>query len=151
MASAARAVCATVNARGGLALARAAAGIGEGFYEAQAPTGYPDRAEAWVSPGALLARLNFALALAENRLPGVRVDAAGLVAGVDRRAPDAVLERLLATLLSGRPSALTRQVLRAQLSSPVITRLAEDDRGPADTDVATLVALVLGSPDFQRR
>jgi len=151
VASAARAVGATVDARGGFALARAAAEIGEGLYEAQAPTGHPDRAEAWVSPGTLLARMNFALTLIENRLRGVRVDAGALVSGVDRRQPDAVLERLLTTLLHGQAGAATRQVLSAQLTAPVITRLALDDRGPADTDVAKLAALVLGSPEFQRR
>ncbi|HEU5196752.1 MAG TPA: DUF1800 family protein, partial [Methylomirabilota bacterium] len=151
VASAARAVDARVEPRGALALARAAAEIGEGFYEAQPPTGYPDRAEAWVSPGALLARMNFALALLEGRLPGVRVDAAALVAGADRRRPDEVLEHLLAVLLNGRAGAGTREVLSAELSAPVITRLTLDDRGPADTDVAKLAALVLGSPEFQRR
>jgi len=151
VASAARAVGATVDARGGFALARAAAEIGEGLYEAQAPTGHPDRAEAWVSPGTLLARMNFALTLMENRLRGVRVDAGALVSGVDRRQPDAVLERLLTTLLHGHAGAATREVLSAQLTAPVITRLALDDRGPADTDVAKLAALVLGSPEFQRR
>jgi uncharacterized protein (DUF1800 family) len=151
VASAARAVGATVDAHGALALARAAAEIGEGFYEAQAPTGQPDRAEAWVSPGALLARMNFALALVEGRLRGVRVDTRALVAGVDQHDPDAVLERLLAMLLHGRASAVTRDVLSAQLTAPVITRLTADDRGPADTDVAKLAALVLGSPEFQRR
>jgi uncharacterized protein (DUF1800 family) len=151
VASAARAVGAAVDARGALALARAAAEIGEGFYEAQPPTGHPDRAEAWVSPGALLARMNFALALVENRLPGARVDVAALVAGVDRRQPDAVLQRLLATLLHGRAGGATRDVLNAQLAAPVITRLTDDDRGPADTDAAKLAALVLGSPEFQRR
>jgi len=30
-------------------------------------------------------------------------------------------------------------------------RLTPDDRGPANTDVAKLAALVLGSPEFQRR
>jgi len=151
VASAARAVGATVDARGALALARAAAEIGEGFYEAQAPTGHPDRAEAWVNPGALLARLNVALELVENRLPGARVDVTALVSGVDPRQPEALLEHLLATLLHGRASTATREVLKAQLATPVITRLTSDDRGPADTDVAKLAALVLGSPEFQRR
>ena len=151
VASAVRAVGARVEPRGAFVLARAAAGIGEGFYAAQPPTGHPDRAEAWVSPGTLLARMNFALALVEGRLPGVRVDAAALVAGADRRTPQAVLERLLATLLHGRAGTGTREVLSAELSAPVITRLTLDDRGPADTDVAKLAALVLGSPEFQRR
>jgi uncharacterized protein (DUF1800 family) len=76
VASAVRAVGAQVDASGGLQLARVAAGIGEPLYEAQPPTGHPDRAEAWVSSGALVARMNFALALAQNRYPGVRVDPA---------------------------------------------------------------------------
>jgi uncharacterized protein (DUF1800 family) len=151
VASAARAVGATVDARGALALARATAEIGEGLYEAVPPTGHPDRAEAWVNPGALLSRLNFALSLAHGRLPGVRADLDALLGGVDRRQPGVVLEHLLASLLHGRASEQTRSVLTKQLSLPEITRLAADDRGPADTDVAKLAALVLGSPEFQRR
>jgi hypothetical protein len=42
-------------------------------------------------------------------------------------------------------------VLAAQLNDPQITRLSPDDRGPANTDVAKLAALVIGSPEFQRR
>jgi uncharacterized protein (DUF1800 family) len=151
VASATRAVGAAVDARGALALARAATEIGEGYYEASPPTGYPDRAEAWVNPGALLARLNFALSLAEGRVPGVRTDLTTLVREADRRQPDVVLARLLAGLLPGRVSEDTRAVLTAQLALPEITRLTADDRGPANTDVAKLAALVLGAPEFQRR
>jgi uncharacterized protein (DUF1800 family) len=151
VASAVRAVGARVDARGGVALARAAGEIGEGLYEAAPPTGHPDRAEAWVNPGALLARLNFALALAEGRVPGVRVDLGRLIAATDRRQPEVVLDALLATLLHGQASPQTRAVLSAQLGLPEITRLTADDRGPANTDVAKLTALVLGSPEFQRR
>jgi uncharacterized protein (DUF1800 family) len=151
VASAARAVGAGPDARGALALARAAAEIGEGFYESAPPTGYPDRAEAWVNPGALLARLNFALALVEGRVPGVPVDLDSLTGTADRGRPEAVLEHLLAAILHGQASAGTRAVLAAQLGLPEITRLTGDDRGPASTDVAKLAALVLGSPEFQRR
>jgi uncharacterized protein (DUF1800 family) len=151
VASAARALGATADARGGWTLARAAADIGEGLYEAVPPTGHPDRAEAWVNPGALLSRMNFALSLAEGRLPGVRADLDALLDGVDRRQPTVVLERLLASLLHGRAGEPTRAVLTAQLGLPEITRLTADDRGPASTDVAKLAALVLGSPEFQRR
>ena len=151
VAGAVRAVGATADTRGALALARAAAEIGEGFYEAVPPTGHPDRAEAWVNPGALLARLNFALALAEGRLPGVRVDVQALVRDADRARPGAVLEALLGTILHGRAGPQTRAVLSAQLDQPEITRRTADDRGPAETDVPKLTALVLGSPEFQRR
>jgi hypothetical protein len=138
-------------AGGGAVLARQVAALGEPLYEAQPPTGHPDVADAWVSAGALLSRMNFALALAHNRLPGARVDLAPLLEGVDRRQPAQVLERLFAVVLCGQVSPDTRRVLIAQLESPEIVRATADDRGPRNTDVEKLTALVLGSPEFQRR
>jgi len=136
---------------GGAVLARQVAALGEPLYEAQAPTGHPDVAEAWVSASALLSRMNFALALAHNRLPGARVELAPFLEGVDRRQPAQVLDRLLAVVLRGQVSPDTRRVLGAQLENPEIVRATADDRGPRNTDVEKLTALVLGSPEFQRR
>jgi len=149
--SAVRAVGAIIDAQAGFALARAAARIGEPLYECEPPTGYADRAEAWVNPGALLARMNFGLALAHQRVPGVRVDLAALAAGADRSRPATVLEPLLAAVLHGNVTPETHAVLTSQLDAPEITRLTGDDRGPANTDVEKLLSLVLGSPEFQRR
>jgi uncharacterized protein (DUF1800 family) len=136
---------------GGMVLAREVARLGEPLYEAQPPTGYPDRAESWVNTGALLARMNFALGLAHNRLRGTQVDLAGAVAGADRRQPAQVLDRLLAAVLHGEASPETHAVLAAELDSPEITRVTPYDRVAKDTDVEKLAALVLGSPEFQRR
>jgi uncharacterized protein (DUF1800 family) len=150
VASAVRAIGGRVDARGGHALARAAGEIGEPLYNAQPPTGYPDRAEAWVNAGALLARMNFALALTQGRLVGVSVDLPRLV-GESAGAPEGALDRLLAVLLHGHATAETRRVLTAQLGDPEIRRQTADDRGPAAPDVEKLAALVIGSPEFQRR
>ena len=136
---------------GGIALAREVGKLGAPLYEAQPPTGYPDRAEAWVNTGALLGRMNFALALAQNRVRGARVDVAGILAKTDRTQPAQVLDRLLAVVLHGEASARTRAVLAGQLESPEITRTTTYDRVAKDTDVEKLAALVLGSPEFQRR
>lgn len=138
-------------AGGGIPLAREVARLGEPLYEAQPPTGYPDRAEAWVNTGALLGRMNFALGLAHNRFRGTRVDVAGFLANTDRSQPALVLDRLLAVLLQGEASSQTRVVLAAHLESPEITRTTAYDRVAKDTDVEKLAALVLGSPEFQRR
>jgi hypothetical protein len=146
-----RALGGTVDTRGAEALARAVGTIGERLYQAEPPTGYPDRAEPWINPGALLARLNFALHLSGNRLDGVRVDPVALVRGADRTRPDDVLDHLLGTVLLGQATAGTRAVLAAQLEDARVVRKTADDRGPADTDVGLLTALVLGSPEFQRR
>src|SRR6266849_3088726 len=42
--------------------------IGEPLYQCQPPTGYSDKADAWVNTGALLNRLNYSLALAGNKM-----------------------------------------------------------------------------------
>jgi uncharacterized protein (DUF1800 family) len=138
-------------AGGGIVLAREVAKLGEPLYEAQPPTGYPDRAEAWVNTGALLGRMNFALGLAHNRFRGASVDLNRFVGGADRGQPAQVLDRLLATVLYGEASPDTRAVLASQLESPEITRTTAYDRVAKDTDVEKLTALVLGSPEFQRR
>ena len=70
--SAVRAVNATVD--NPLPIARALQQIGEPLYGAQPPTGYSDKSDAWINSGALMNRLNFAVALAKNQLPGVRVN-----------------------------------------------------------------------------
>jgi len=136
---------------GGYALAQQVNKLGEPLYQQQPPTGYPDVAEAWVNTGALLNRMNFALGLTANRVPGVRVDLARAVGSADRRKPDQVLDALLRSVLHGQATLQTRSVLAAQLDDPEITRATRDDRGPANTDVEKLAALVLGSPEFQRR
>jgi hypothetical protein len=148
VASAVRAVGGTTS--GAAALVRAVAQMGEPLYGAQPPTGYSDVAEAWVNAGALLNRLNFALSLTENRLPGTRVDLGRFLDGGDRRSPSQVLERLLAGLVYDQVSPETRETLRRQLTDPEITRATLDDR-MINPDVEKIAALVLGSPEFQRR
>src|SRR5207247_1858736 len=54
-------------------VARALQQIGEPLYGAQPPTGYSDKAEAWMNSGAEVNRMNFAVDLASNKLPGVMV------------------------------------------------------------------------------
>jgi uncharacterized protein (DUF1800 family) len=77
------------------------------------PTGYADDARAWVNTGALLNRMNFAVALTR----GVRTPAADIVEHV----------------MAGDISESTRSTI-ARAAAP-----------------AQAVALVLGSPEFQKR
>jgi hypothetical protein len=52
--------------------------MGEKKYYYQAPTGFPDKGQYWINTGSLLNRMNFGLALASGRIPGVKVDLAAL-------------------------------------------------------------------------
>jgi len=53
-------------------LAQAVRQLGMPLYMCQPPTGYADRADAWVNTGALLNRMNFALQLVNGKMRGVR-------------------------------------------------------------------------------
>jgi uncharacterized protein (DUF1800 family) len=57
-------------------LANQMAQLGEPLYRKLEPTGYSNASSEWVNSAALLGRMNFALALAQNKLPGVKVDGA---------------------------------------------------------------------------
>ena len=56
-----------------LPLARELQKIGEPLYFAQPPTGYSDKSEAWMNAGAMMNRVNFAIALSAGKMPGVQV------------------------------------------------------------------------------
>jgi uncharacterized protein (DUF1800 family) len=58
---------------GSHALAQFIARMGQPLYQCQPPAGYPDRRDHWMSNGAILERLNFAVALAADAIPGTFV------------------------------------------------------------------------------
>jgi uncharacterized protein (DUF1800 family) len=100
--------------------------LGMPLYFCQPPTGYADRADAWVNTGALLNRMNFALSLVSGRMRGVEPAPSGLppATGAD---------------------SLVASVLANDISSATASTLAKA------TDPKQVAALTLGSPEFQRR
>ena len=149
--------------------------LGEVPYGYQAPTGYPDTAEDWVNTGALLERLNFAVAIASNRIPGTKVD----LRAYESKDKSHILDEAIASILEGDVSAATRANLLKQLEQPLPEVKAGSelsDTGMAvpnmrdagqqgggqkrqarllnpsgNPDVFKAVSLVLGSPEFQRQ
>jgi uncharacterized protein (DUF1800 family) len=147
--------------------------LGEVPYGYQAPTGYPDTAEDWVNTGALLERLNFAVAVASNRIPGTKVD----LKGFESKDKSKILESAIARILDGDVSAATRSTLRKQVEQPLPevkagTEAEEDMEVPnmrgqgqqggrnrqarllppsGNPEVFKVVSLVLGTPEFQRQ
>jgi len=66
----------SADVRSGIGLIRALQQLGMPLYQAQPPTGYAESTDTWMNAGGLVNRMNFAVALADNHVPGVRVDAA---------------------------------------------------------------------------
>ena len=73
--------------------------MGEPLYRAPAPTGYPEHATPWVNAGALVVRLNFALALASDRVRGTDVDVMKLVPSPTPADAGALVDALALRLL----------------------------------------------------
>jgi uncharacterized protein (DUF1800 family) len=96
--------------------------MGEPLFLAQPPTGFPDAGASWTSPDMLLTRMNFAIELIANRIPGSRVR-------IESLADQDSFVRLIApdTLSAGTRSAL------------------------AETEGSQAFALLMAAPEFQRR
>jgi uncharacterized protein (DUF1800 family) len=101
--------------------------LGMPLYLCQPPTGYDDTASTWVSSGALVSRMNFALAVGGGRLRGVTLP-------FTPASPiESVRAALLSNALAGSASAATLATIEKASS------------------VEQTVALALGSPEFQRK
>lgn len=160
VASAVRAVDAEVDFS--FALSQQLTQLGQPLYRKQEPTGYTSSGQDWVNSAALLARMNFATALAGNRIPGVKVDAARF-----GEAPDTDhVAKLLMLDLSDQARAAIDAGLKAQADSTPPDDNIEPQNGggkrqggprmrllpPRPVPRTLIIAgLVLGSPDFQRR
>jgi hypothetical protein len=91
-----------------------------------------------------VSRLNFALALTGGQVADARVDVLPLLGEANPDRPDAVVDAISESLLGAPPSANTRRVLLAQAAPS----LAGETAVP---DVTKILALLLGSPEFQKR
>ena len=109
--------------------ARSLQELGQPLYLSQPPTGYVDRADVWVNAGALVGRMNFALALANDDLPGVRTS----------------LTRATSADVAATRARLVDDWLHGDVSPGTLETLSQA------SDVRQLVALTLGSPEFQKR
>jgi uncharacterized protein (DUF1800 family) len=111
--------------------------MGMPLYGMQPPTGYSMNANAWVNSSALLARMNFALGMTAGKVKGVTLDSQALAVSATTN-KDVTLTRLESTLLEGDVSEQTHATIVKQWND-----------GKASS--ATVVGLILGSPEFQRR
>lgn len=140
--------------------------MGQPVFGRVTPDGYPDKASEWLSSNDLLARLNFAGALMLNNIKGTTVKVGEFIVlpAEPLKMPDAVIKALLAGTASDKtraelaklaadpPAAETKVVSAAAPAGTnawAATAARPDDRKKAVA--AQLVALALGSPEFQRR
>jgi len=155
--------------------------MGQKMYYYQAPTGFPDRGQYWINTGALLNRMNFGLALASQRIPGVKVDLAALNNNHEPESAEAALITYGKIIMPERNLSTTIKRLTPMLKDPDLDKkienaAAKNTVSPSDnamsdegatasikkdrinknediknSELAQVVGVILGSPEFQRK
>ena len=158
-------------------LANAVREMGMPLYGCVTPNGYSWMSDPWVSTNALVNRMNFALSMAANRLPGISIawdptetvnnDTATLETNPSAPDPQVEENRLEALLVAGGVSDSTRTAVLQQfeqqktqnqngaMAVPVAAAERQKYRARMVTEAEkqdqVLAGLLLGSPEFQRR
>jgi uncharacterized protein (DUF1800 family) len=127
--------------------AQVVAYLGQPIYGHQAPNGYPETGESWMNSGAILNRINFGMALAGNRIPGVRLGRMQEVESLRAAPRDQQVDAIVTMILGGSVSPETRAVLMSG-ENPLARR---DSESVSLSGFAQVVGLAIGSPEFQRR
>jgi uncharacterized protein (DUF1800 family) len=148
--------------------------MGEKKYYYQAPTGFPDKGAYWINTGSLLNRMNFGLALASGRIPGVSIDLVALNNGHEPESSQAALITYGKIILPERNLDATMKRLMPMLNDPTLAQKVDEASGksgrsnggtpPAGEEnpvmsetamgnpmLAQVVGIIIGSPEYQRR
>lgn len=167
--------------------------MGQQMYYYQAPTGFPDRGQYWINTGSLLNRMNFGLALAGKRIPGITFSLAAMNNNHEPESAEAALLIYSKLLMPERKLDETVARLKPMLNDPNleknVAQAAERTTAPkqinimtnedanlmsgtmekekmgkkalanakpaqqngANTMLAQVVGVIIGSPEFQRK
>ncbi|HJQ12378.1 MAG TPA: DUF1800 family protein, partial [Gemmatimonadaceae bacterium] len=151
--------------------------LGQPIFGHQAPNGWPETGDAWMNTGAILNRINFGMAAAAGRLPGVNVAGVPAFDSIAAASREKQVDVVVSMLLNGMASPDTRAVLMSG-EHPLLSsadsamsdsaemmsgmprgngggkRGAMQGRGlgniPQLSGLTQIVGLALGSPEFQR-
>jgi uncharacterized protein (DUF1800 family) len=111
--------------------------LGHAPYMENAPTGYPETNGEWLNAGALVLRIEFALALANGEIRDVQLDPLAL-AGT--RTPEDPAGALSRRLVPGSDTAPLEAAVRGEL----------EGAASREKRARSALGLILGSLDFQR-
>lgn len=132
--------------------------MGEPIYRCQPPTGFKDEAEVWVNPGALVTRIQAAMALSHQRVDAVTYS------------PSFFRSRLRSANVMGSSKDslkfLDRMLMGSSLREETIETIAQElehepkvqdemeakaeSKAKSSVNLPQLLGLLLGSPEFQR-
>jgi uncharacterized protein (DUF1800 family) len=99
--------------------------MGQKMYYYQAPTGFPDKGQFWINTGSLLNRMNFGLALASQRIPGIKFDLLDLNNNHEPESSEAALMSYSKLIMPERNLDKTIERLKSMLNDPDLIKKVE--------------------------
>jgi len=124
--------------------------LGQPLYGCATPDGWKNTQDAWLNPGAMIQRVNFATLVGAGRLPSLAASLEKIdfkAAGDTETMARTAIDEGDATAETQKPQALDVDRLQATLD----LKLTESTRGTIAQAPASLkAALLLGSPEFMR-
>jgi uncharacterized protein (DUF1800 family) len=112
--------------------------MGQQLYYYQAPTGFPDKGQYWINTGSLLNRMNFGLAIASQRIPGVRFNLVALNQNHEPESAEAALTTYTKIFLPERNAEETIRRLKPMLSDPELIKKIDEAAGKTETAKAAM-------------
>jgi uncharacterized protein (DUF1800 family) len=110
--------------------------MGEPIYDCDDPTGFYDQAEAWMDAGVLTSRWDYAWKMARGSIRGVTV-------------PDEFFSRYASLEPTAARDKMVHDVIGADIGDRTAQSLTQAAQSPNDRK--RMLAILLGSPDFQQQ
>jgi hypothetical protein len=155
--------------------------LGQPMFGRQTPDGWPDVGREWMNAGAILNRINFGLALAGDRAPGIVTGSVADLESTRDSSRERQVDAVVRVLFGGQVSPETRQILMSG-ENPLASRYADSTKttdpgmapppmGPPQagggqgrnapprpdmrpvslSGLDQIIGLAIGAPEFQRR
>ncbi len=103
--------------------------MGQKLYNYQAPTGFPDKAQYWINTGSLLNRMNFGLAFASQKIPGISFSLAAVNNNHEPESAVAALATYSKLIMPERNLMATIKRLTPLINDPAIQQKINEAAG----------------------
>ncbi len=130
--------------------------FGQPLYRKLEPTGYSNVSSEWINSASLLARMNFALSLTQNKVNGIRIDASRFDEDPAKAARQLLYRDPSPQTLASIQKALDQMNSQTipQTGPPQTSGIMQQKNSadlPKGNSQGLIAGLLLGSPEFQKR
>jgi uncharacterized protein (DUF1800 family) len=107
--------------------------LGQPLYQHESPNGYPETSSDWINTGAILGRINFGVAMAGGRFPGVNAANWPVADSLSQAPRSTQVDAVVRAILGGEASPDTRRILETG-ANPLAASADSSEAGMPGSD-----------------